>query len=74
MDSTYQGSGRKDKPDVLASEESNSSKETKYIDTEDYKFEEREVKAKSNDELKIDSFFKNYQRLTIDNEVGSTEI
>ena len=70
LDSTYQEVVEKDiKPDVLAFEESNSSKETKYIDTEDYKFEEREVKAKSNDELRIDSFFKNYQRLTIDNEV-----
>ena len=56
-------------PDVFVFGESNPSRDADYIDTEDYNFEEREVKAKPNNGLKIDSFFKNYQRLTIENEV-----
>ena len=70
FDSTFQKVvEKKMNSDTLAFEKSNSSQDPQYIDTEDYKFEEREVKVKSNDDLKIDSFFKNYQRLTIDNEV-----
>ena len=56
-------------PDAFVFAESNQSQEPDYIDTENYKFEEREVKVGSNNGLKIDSFFKNYQRLSIENEV-----
>jgi hypothetical protein len=56
-------------PDAFVFAEPNQSQEPDYIDTENYKFEEREVKGGSNNGLKIDSFFKNYQRLTIENEV-----
>ena len=56
-------------PDAFVFAEPNQSQEPDYIDTENYKFEEREVKGESNNGLKIDSFFKNYQRLTIENEV-----
>ena len=56
-------------PDVFVFAESNQSQEPDYIDTENYKFEEREVKVGSNNGLKIDSFFKNYQRLSIENEL-----
>jgi hypothetical protein len=55
--------------DTFVFAEPNQSQEPDYIDTENYKFEEREVKEESNNVLKIDSFFKNYQRLTIENEV-----
>ena len=61
-------------PEGFVFDEPNLSENTDYIDTENYNFGEREVKGKPNNGLKIDSFFKNYQRLTIENEVWGPRV